>query len=646
MVIKLIRIYFLLIFCPLAAASQDAVKAENFITEPATLSNLGFEWHISGDENRNAVVQVFYRISGTDKWEQALPLMRAGGEHVFRKTEFLDYSVPHFFAGSILDLSPDTEYECRFILSDVDGIQGDSVQSVKVKTRAEPKAAIDGKILHVYPVDWKGPTKQPAFLGLKAAYYGSGLGDWSVVSERKVGPGDIIMVHAGTYKADRLNYVEPNGLSFDGTYVLTAKGTPERPIVIRGAGDGEVIFDGAGAYRLFDVTGSSYHIFEGLTIRNTDIAFAAGLKEVAGATGLTVRNCRIEEVGIAVTTEYAGSKNFYIADNIMIGRDDRYRLRGWANPGVYPPNQLNSYTAVRVYGSGHVICHNAIAFFHDGICVSTYGSPEEEQDLKAVAIDIYNNDIHLMADDFIEADGGVHNIRVMRNRGVNSGQCGLSAQPVFGGPAYFIRNVLYHIPNGCALKFMSKPSGLFVLHNTIIAENGNREIYSNAHFRNNLFLGTDKSQRPIAVFPVATAYSTFDYNGYRPNKNGGNQYLWIAPSEAQIRNYSLTAKDTKGFSSLRSFSDASGQEKHGVEVDYDIFISMHAPDSLKPYGVYHAADINFQLNAKGKAIDKGVVLNNVNNGFKGKAPDLGAIEAGEAAPVYGPRWLSDKSFYR
>ena len=646
MAIKLFPIYFLLIFFPFAAASQDAVKAEYFITEPATLTNLGFEWHISGDDNRNAVVQVTYRISGTGKWEQALPLMRAGGEQIFRKTEFLDYTVPHFFAGSILDLAPGTEYECRFVLSDADGIQGDSMQLVKVRTRAAPKAADDGRTLHVYPIGWKGEMKQPAFLGLKAAYYGSGLGDWSVVSERKVGPGDIIVVHAGTYKADRLNYVEPNGLSFDGTYVLTAKGTAERPIVIRGAGDGEVIFDGAGAYRLFDVTGSAHHIFEGLTIRNTDIAFAAGLKEVAGATGLTVRNCRIEEVGIAVTTEYAGSKNFYIADNIMIGRDDRYRLRGWANPGIYPPNQLNSYTAVRVYGSGHVICHNAIAFFHDGICISTYGTPEKDPNLKAVAIDIYNNDIHLMADDFIEADGGVHNIRIMRNRGVNSGQCGLSAQPVFGGPAYFVRNVLYHIPNGCALKFMSKPSGLFVLHNTIIAENGNREIYSNAHFRNNLFLGTDKSQRAVAVFPVATAYSTFDYNGYRPNKNGGHAYLWIAPPAGQLRDYTLTTKEAKGYSSLRSFSDASGLEKHGMEVDYDIFTNMKAPDSSKPYGVYHGADINFQLNAKGKAVDKGVVLHNVNNGFKGKAPDLGAIEAGEAAPVYGPRWLTDKSFYR
>jgi hypothetical protein len=46
-----------------------------------------------------------------------------------------------------------------------------------------------------------------------------------------------------------------------------------------------------------------------------------------------------------------------------------------------------------------VIAHNAVAFFHDGISVCTHGVPEPEQDLRAVAIDIYNNDIHVTGDD-------------------------------------------------------------------------------------------------------------------------------------------------------------------------------------------------------------------------------------------------------
>ena len=565
---KTTLLFFIAVFSfQLTVRSQDGIKAEEFIIEPATLKNLGFEWKFTGDNNRNARVQTAYRITGTSVWKEALPLLRIGGERVFRKAENLDYTVPDLFAGSILDLVPGTEYECRFTMSDPDGATGNLVQITKVRTREEPKASTKERTLHVYPVDWKGKKEEPSFAGLKAAYYGSGLGDWSVVSERKAKPGDIILMHAGMYKADRLNYVEPMGIPFDGTYVLTLKGTVERPIVIRGAGDGETIIDGAGAHTLFDVTASENNIFENLTIRNTDIAFAAGMKDVIGAKNLTVRNCRIEDVGIAITTENAGSKNFYIADNIMIGREDRYRLRGWASPGIYPPSQLDGYIAIKVYGSGHVICHNSIAFFHDGVCVSTYGTPEKEQDLKAVAIDIYNNDIHLVVDDFIEADGGVHNIRVMRNRGVNAGQCALSAQPVFGGPAYFIRNVVYNIPNGFALKFMAKPAGLYVLHNTIIGENRNTETYSNAHFRNNLFLGIDAPQRSLSAFPVATAYSTYDYDGYRPNKMGGNQYTWIFPQNGKLRDYDVSAKEAKQYTSLKTFSAESGLEKHGIEID-------------------------------------------------------------------------------
>ncbi len=186
--------------------------------------------------------------------------------------------------------------------------------------------------------------------------------------------------------------------------MLSLKGTAERPITIRAAGDGEVVFDGDGCQRLFDLMACEHRIFDGLAIRNADIAMFAGQKNVLGATALTVRNCRFKDVGTGVTTEYAGSKNFYIADNVFLRRDDHHRLTGWSNPGIYSAHPLRSYFAVKVYGSGHVICHNAIAYLHDGICISTYGKPEPEQDRKALAIDLYNNDIHMSGDDFIETD--------------------------------------------------------------------------------------------------------------------------------------------------------------------------------------------------------------------------------------------------
>ena len=623
------------------AGPATAVNAGRLVVEPPTLICLGFEWEISGDANRNATVNVSYRPAGQSAWREALPLLRMGGEKIFRAP----YTVPDRFAGSILDLEPDTEYEVRLTMKDPDGVSGQAVQTAKVRTRGEPKAVTGGRLLHVYPPTWRGAKEEPSYTGLMAAYAGAGTGDWNVVYQQKVGPGDVIVVHAGLYKGDRRNYVDPLSTTFDGAYLLTAKGTPERPIVIRAAGDGEVIFDGDGAFRLFDVMAADYHIFDGLTIRNTEVAFWAGVKDVAGSKGLTVRNCRIENVGVGVTTQFAGSKDYYIADNVFVGRDDRSRVLGWANPGLYGAHPINSYYAVKVYGSGHVIAHNAVAFFHDGISVCTHGVPEAEPVLRAVAIDIYNNDIHVTGDDFIEADGGVHNIRVMRNRGVNAAHTGLSAQPIFGGPAYYIRNVVYNTP--VALKF-SNPAGVIVYHNTIVAENRTAQRVSNAHFRNNLFLGTD-APVGISVLGGPTAYSSYDYNGYRPNRGVESQYSWLGPRGGARVDYDVNPKEAPRFRTLAELAAATGQETHGVEIDYDVFESLRPPippDSSKPGRPYDAVTLNFALRQGGKAVDAGVRLPNVNDGFAGKAPDLGAYEAGQPPPVYGPRWLKEQPFYR
>src|SRR3989442_1773396 len=86
--------------------AQNAVKADRFHVEHPTLLNLGFEWAIEGDANRNAAVAVQFRPVGESKWRDALPLLRIGGEKVYRRRENLDYTVPDGFAGSILNLQP------------------------------------------------------------------------------------------------------------------------------------------------------------------------------------------------------------------------------------------------------------------------------------------------------------------------------------------------------------------------------------------------------------------------------------------------------------------------------------------------------------------------------------------------------------
>lgn len=639
------------------ASAQNATVAGKFVVEHPTLLNLGFEWPITGDANRNATVAVKFRRVGDANWRDALPLVRIGGEKVYRHQEHLDYTVRDGFAGSILNLQPGTAYECRFSMTDPDGVTGESSHTVTVKTRTEPQPYAGGRTLHVYPPDFNGPRQEPSFTGILQAYYGAGLGDWSVVWERRAQAGDTLLLHAGLYRVERLDYVDPMMTPFDGLMSLTLKGTEEKPITLKSAGDGEVVLDGDNNHRLFDVMASRYHIFDGLTFRNTDIAIFAGQKEVLGAVGLTVKNCRFENVGAAVWTEYAGSADFYIADNLILGRDDRFRLISWGGRArspnspswpepLYKSHRMVSYYGIKVYGPGHVIARNAIAYFHDALGISTYGTPEKDPERQASSIDIYGNDLHLLNDDFIETDGGAHNVRVFNNRGVNAGMGGFSAQPVFGGPIYFYRNIAYNIPNGVAFKFAAKPAGLFVFNNTLICEQARAfETYANAHFRNNLFLGRDLPGREIMAWGNATnAYST-DYNGFRPNQGVKAQYKWSAPAKGATM-YEPTPTDWKMFETLAAFRAATGQEVHGVEVDYDIFEKVTPPNHANPYQVYHAADLDFRLKPGSKAVDAGVVIPTINDDFVGKAPDLGALESGAPPLRYGPRWLTWQPFYR
>ena len=98
------------------------------------------------------------------------------------------------------------------------------------------------------------------------------------------------------------------------------------------------------------------------------------------ASGLTIKKCRFENVGRAIYTDWAGSKDYYIADNVMIGRFNPDYLMGftgrtWQNLPEFNPKLVSEY-AVKVYGSGHVVAYNYIANFHDGVDVATYGDPD------------------------------------------------------------------------------------------------------------------------------------------------------------------------------------------------------------------------------------------------------------------------------
>src|SRR5260221_10357476 len=127
-----------------AAVNENKVKPGEFIIDHPTLINLGFEWLIQGDDNRNAQVEVSYRKQGETQWKQGLPLLRLQGERIYQNQGVFDVVSPNMFAGSILVLEPDTDYEARFVFSDPDGFLGQNIKKLSVRSAPLPMRPLNG----------------------------------------------------------------------------------------------------------------------------------------------------------------------------------------------------------------------------------------------------------------------------------------------------------------------------------------------------------------------------------------------------------------------------------------------------------------------------------------------------------------------
>ena len=88
----------------------------------------------------------------------------------------------------------------------------------------------------------------------------------------------------------------------------------------------------------------------------------------------------------------------------------------------------------------------------------------------------------------------------------------------------------------------------------------------------------------------------------------------------------------------------TGQDRHSVLLGEDVFVHAPLPDPSDPQRLYKPSDFDFRLKPGSAAIDAGVVLPTITDGFTGAAPDLGAYELGSEPPEYGPRaWPTGSS---
>lgn len=148
------------------------------------------------------------------------------------------------------------------------------------------------------------------------------------------------------------------------------------------------------------------------------------------------------------------------------------------------------------------------------------------------------------------------------------------------------------------------------------------------------------------IFSVTslTDSSSSDFNGFRPNPAAAAAFSWRSPSSnslADISDPDYEAQlQTIEAATLAEYSSLTGQDRNSILVDYNIFVnvprlSAKNIDSLQT--LYEADSLDFRLNEGANAIDRGMNLPTITDGFSGESPDLGALEFGELRPLFGPR---------
>ena len=421
-------------------------------------------------------------------------------------------------------------------------------------------------------------------------------------TERPVTPGNFDSVAGAAAPGDIL-------VLADGTYPefeFERNGTADRPIVIRAEHRGAAIIDGE-----ISLIGRSHVFLEGLTVN--------GRIRLNDTVGMVVRECTINTTGSGIVAQGQGSEDSYFCDNRVIGVTP-------FEDAALGANGSNTGEGIEVTGPGNVVCYNYVRGFRDAI-----STLEDDEAVNQVSIDIYNNDIEVGADDGIEADFAMGNVRVMRNR-IRNSFVGISGQPTLGGPSYYIRNVMHNIVYS-PFKLHRGSVGDVAFHNTVVKCGDAFACYagttwSHALFRNNLFIGGTGGG---------------DYGGYG---NGSGRVAQLADADdtcdfnfdgyGSIGTNSFTGRigDAR-FESLAELR-SSTTETNAVQVDMSVFAANVTFPASGPFPATTEEDLRI---ADGSAaVDQGTPLANVNDGYVGSAPDLGAYEAGSLLPHYGPRW--------
>lgn len=257
-------------------------------------------------------------------------------------------------------------------------------------------------------------------------------------------------------------------------------------------------------------------------------------------------------------------------------------------------------------GRGNIIRRNVFHDYFDG-----FGSCPEDNGSETNETDVYDNLIYNTGDDGLSADGSCSNVRIWNNR-FHDVLVGVSLAPIYEGPLYAVRNLIYRIGagnsdyHGMPFKFNSgydQSGRMYLFHNTadaVLPENDGFELRSPGSWeliyaRNNIWAGTDYA------FSNANPSQPldFDYDNLFTTRPG--EFAW------------WDGLPDRHLNTLTEFQDETGQELNGFNLEPDFSDADHG---------------DYTLPADSNMIDKGVLIPGIDDEFTGVAPDLGAFEHG------------------
>lgn len=565
----------LIAICLLFTVSQEYLWSQDSVIPgairfDATFENISVNYSIEDDDNLNSELILSYRELGIGSFKPGAKTMRAYPGLVIDGVS----TTRNFHAGSILFLESNTSYEIECLLTDPNG--GFLITTDTIKTKAIPEPAANTSIKYVAPGNGGGVgTMSNPYLGLQEA-------------ADNAQAGDHFLVAPGTYSP----------------FNMTTSGTATSPICFMSEGIHAAIIDGAGTTTGIVTLGNfstiiSHIILDGFTIEN-----GAWAIDAQNTQHVTVRNNIMQNVdyGYLNRRELGNEHDQYITNNLIVGNT------------IWPGSGIPSERGIDIRGNNNVVSYNTIKNFGDG--VSTDGPPYET----CYSLDIHNNEIQNAVDDLIEVDGIISNARVYLNRGFN-GRAGVSLAPIFGGPAYVFRNVLFNMENS-PFKMNRGPSGLIIAHNTVISdENGmsSPDGWQNTYYRNNVVMGT---RYCFEFFGVETgSEDDWDYNAYYSTRAGGPGTEWFK-------------WDNVRYDNVPEIQASNIIEANANAVTPSDFTNVFMPSAWNVE--YTPSQLDFSPIAGSPLLDSGDFLELLNEPFIiDGLPDRGAYEDGQPTPVYG-----------